>query len=250
MADLPLDARYTIQVRSVRGESGAAGEVARLRAEGFVAFARPVDLEETGRWYRVLVNGYPTLEAARTALEGLDKARFPDAYIRRVPAEVLPGTAAPAPPTSLRNFPYGYQVSSTREQAQALKVGQDLATRGFMAYLGTSRLPDATLWHHVFVGAFATPDDARPLREQLARAGYAEAFLITVAYTLAVRQPDAAAVGGDLAERLKALGHLAYCLPGDDERVWRVGGFQERRDAQEALESLTAAGLSGEVTPR
>jgi cell division protein FtsN len=237
-------------VRAGRGEDGAAGVVEQLRAEGFAAFAHPVDLAETGRWYRVFVGGYPTLEAAREALAGLDTARFPDAYIRKLPAGVAPGAAPPAPPTAAATFPYGYQVSSTRQPAQALEVGQNLAARGFAAYLGTSRLPDGTLWHHVFVGAFATLEDARPLRELLAGAGYAEAFLIPVAYTLTLRPPDPAAGPADPAGRLQAMGHLVYRLPGDGDQVWRVGGYQERRDAEEALEGLTAAGFAAEVTPR
>jgi cell division septation protein DedD len=248
--NLPADTRYTIQVYALRDATAAARAAAELQADGFTAFTRPVDLAEKGIWHRVFINGYPSLEAARTALEQLDQSRFPDAYVRRLPPDIRPGAAAAPPPAAADSFPYAYQVASRREADQALHVAEDLAARGFTAYLGSARLPDGALWHHVFAGAFATLEEGRPLGEQLARAGYAEAFPVALPFTLLVRRTDAGAEVAEVHVRLKSLGHMAYRLPGDGDDVWRIGGFQERGDAEEARRRLVEAGVAAEVVAR
>ncbi len=100
---------FTIQVRSVKDPAGAEAVVAKLHAAGYNAFSYAVEVPEKGVWHRVFINTYPTPEAAKAALEGLDKDRFKGAFVRRVPgdasvpamapdAKPVPPAETPAPP--------------------------------------------------------------------------------------------------------------------------------------------------------
>ena len=77
---------YTIQVRSVKEAAGAKAVVAKLRAEGYAAFSYAMEVPEKGVWQRIFINTYPTPEAAKAALDGLDAKHFKGAFVRRVPS--------------------------------------------------------------------------------------------------------------------------------------------------------------------
>ena len=96
-----LQALYTIQVRSVKEAAGAEAAVAKLRAAGYAAFSYAMEVPEKGVWHRIFINTYPTPEAAKAALDGLDEKRFKGAFVRRVPSGATVPAMAPDPKPAL-----------------------------------------------------------------------------------------------------------------------------------------------------
>jgi cell division septation protein DedD len=59
--------KYTLQVGSFPTATEAKPMLDRLRKAGVVAFVRRVDLKEKGKWFRIFIGGFPSIEAAQTA---------------------------------------------------------------------------------------------------------------------------------------------------------------------------------------
>ena len=285
-ADPSSDSRYTIQVRSVKDAAGAAGIVAKLRAEGFVAFSHAVEVPEKGQWYRIFIDGYPSLETAQEALGKLDPDRFKGAFVRQMPAAIVSLPAAPTatPPASdpvdeppvepaaaseieprsdtapdgqainvSGRYPYAYQVKSYKKKEDAFQLGVELTTQGHRAFIGRGTKGSTGVWYRVYIGCYQTPEEAEKSRDEIAREGFPEAFLTPIGFTIAV-SPDKSDPAGDMLEnRLMASGFLPYRLPGDSDTappVILVGGFRHPEDAAEALAALEQSGFKGTLRPR
>ncbi len=59
---------FSLQIASSRSTSDAERVRSRLLAKGFDAYIIPVELPQTGTWYRVRVGHFPTRESATRAL--------------------------------------------------------------------------------------------------------------------------------------------------------------------------------------
>ena len=285
---LPSDAAYTIQVRAVKSAEGAAAIVSRLQEDGHAAFSLAVEVPEKGLWYRIYINGYPSLEAAREALGKLDPERFKGAFVRRLPPGVeLPATtpAAPqpeAPPvdktdsvpaaesmptkemgrdddtgrqaiTVAGNFPYAYQVKSYKQKEEAFQLGVELTTQGHRAFIGRGTMGSTGVWYRVYIGCYQTPEEAEKSRSDIAREGFPEAFLTPIGFAIAVTPDDSDPLGETLENRLMASGFLPYRLPKIDSNEpvsILVGGFRHPDDAKQVLAALEQSGFRGELRPR
>jgi hypothetical protein len=80
--------RYVVFVSSHRTEEAALADAQALAGRGVAAEAVRAEVGGTGTWFRVRVSGgYPTLAAARDALESLKALEYGGAWIERAPAE-------------------------------------------------------------------------------------------------------------------------------------------------------------------
>jgi cell division septation protein DedD len=240
----------------VKEADGAVAIVAKLRVEGYGAFSHVMEVPEKGPWHRIFINGYASLAAAQEALGRLDPERFKGAFVRRMPAGVLPPTPGPAavPPETApvpapasasepaaapdetparepvsdaepgpqaiavaeNRYPYTYQVKSFKQREEAFQLGVELTTQGYKAYIGRGTMGSTGVWYRVYVGCYQTPEEAEKSRADIARAGFPEAFLTPIAFAIAVR-PDATDPAGETLEnRLLASGFLPYRLPTDN----------------------------------
>jgi septal ring-binding cell division protein DamX len=78
--------RYVIYVSSHRVETAALSDAAALEELNVASAVVRAEVGETGTWYRVRVAGaYPTLEAARSALEIVKSLAYSGAWIERIP---------------------------------------------------------------------------------------------------------------------------------------------------------------------
>jgi tetratricopeptide (TPR) repeat protein/cell division protein FtsN len=279
--DLPSDAVYTIQVRSLKTADGAAAVVAKLKAEGFAAFSQVVDIPEKGQWHRIYVNGYASKAAARDALGQLDPDRFKGAFIRRLPAGLVPPPASPAPapeeasppqavdtpeaepaaaadagpqaiPVSGR-YPYAYQIKSFKQKEEAFQLGLELTSQGQKTFIGQGTMGSTGVWYRVYIGCYATPEEAENDRETVAREGFPEAFLTPIGFAVTVKPADDDPNGNTLENRLMASGFLPYRLPAagaTGSSPVLVGGFRHFDDAKQVLAALEQSGFKGEITPR
>jgi len=286
MVNRPAAAAYTIQVRSVKSASDAARIVAQLREEGYSAFSHAVDVPDKGQWHRVFINGYPSVAAAKEAIGKLDPERFKGAYVQRIPAgAALPPVPAAAPPAIAPaapetvippentppaepeantgderqaidvdgRYPYAYQVKSYQQKEDAFQLGVELTTQGHTAFIGRGTMGSTGVWYRVYIGCYASPEEAEKNRTDIARNGFPEAFLTPIGYAIAVK-PDASDPAGEqLENRLIASGFLPYRLPQTGETASAailVGGFRHADDATQVLAALAQSGFKGELRPR
>jgi tetratricopeptide (TPR) repeat protein/cell division septation protein DedD len=283
--DLPSDAAFTIQVGSVKEAAGAAKIVAQLHEEGHAAFSQAVEVPDKGQWHRIYINGYPSLETAREALAKLDPDRFKGAFVRRMPAGMVPpappaetpqpAAAVPEPiaepaatPTAEPGpeadggrqaipvsgaYPYAYQVKSYKQKEEAFQLGVELTTQGQRAFIGRGSMGSTGVWYRVYIGCYQTPEEAEKYRADIARIGFPEAFLTPIALAIAVTPDETDPAGETLENRLMASGFLPYRLPGDRDSnpsIVMVGGFRHPDDAAQVLAALEQSGFKGKLRPR
>lgn len=284
--NLPAEAAYTIQVRSVKSASGATRIVANLKEEGYSAFSHAVDVPDKGQWHRIFINGYPSVAAAKEALGRLDPVRFKGAHVRRIPTgaaltpvpAAAPEAKAPAVPETViqpeetppaepeantgderraidvdGRYPYAYQVKSYQQKEDAFQLGVELTTQGHTAFIGRGTMGSTGVWYRVYIGCYASPEEAEKHRADIAREGFPEAFLTPIGYAIAV-MPDASDPAGEqLENRLIGSGFLPYRLPQGSETASAtilVGGFRHADDATQVLAALAQSGFKGELRPR
>ena len=267
---LTPESNYAIQVRSYTQAEDAAQEVAQLQREGFVSFSYPVEIPGKGVWYRVYINAYPSLAAARQGLADLDAARFQGALIRRIPDALRPTATSPAtvePPLPAPSaaapqlvpeteeeirpaYPYAYQIKSYRAKNEAFQLGVELISMGRKALIGISRLDTSGNWYRVYVGCFRTPAKAEQMHAELTDDGFEEAVLTMIPYTIVIRPPDHDPRGETIENQLLASGFLPYRRPGNDDHSVLVGGFQSPEEAQPTVAALESAGYEARVVKR
>jgi tetratricopeptide (TPR) repeat protein/cell division septation protein DedD len=269
---LSADSRYAIQVRSIKEPEIAEREIAQLRRDGYQASHQVVEIPGKGTWHRIFINGYPTLAAARQGLDELDKARFKDAYIRRIPDDrQRPAVPAPPPETTAAHkssttstaptvdqaprttYPYSFQIKSYRNRSEAFQLGVELTSQGRRALIGISRLGTSGNWYRVYVGCFRSPEEGEKIRDDLAADGFEDAFLTIIPYTVAIRPPDHDPSGETLENQLLAKSYLPYRLSaradGNRKEVL-IGGFQNEEEARSTLEALENLGYEARVVLR
>jgi len=75
---------YRAVILSSKNEDLASAEVPRLAERGFSAEVIPVDIEDGGLWYRVVVaGGYPALDGARVVVDELRRFGYDSAWVHR-----------------------------------------------------------------------------------------------------------------------------------------------------------------------
>jgi cell division septation protein DedD len=81
----PLPGRYTVNLASFREKARADSLVRELRGKGLEAFSWEIDLPEKGKWHRVSVGNFATLEYAKNFViqEGLEENY--SVFITRIP---------------------------------------------------------------------------------------------------------------------------------------------------------------------
>jgi hypothetical protein len=80
--------RYVVFVSSHRTEAAALADAETLEGSGVLVETARTEVGDSGTWYRVRVSGgYPTLAAAREALDAVKALEYAGAWIERAPGE-------------------------------------------------------------------------------------------------------------------------------------------------------------------
>ncbi|MFH2218389.1 MAG: SPOR domain-containing protein [Pseudomonadota bacterium] len=109
---------YTIHVASYRDKDVSNRAVEALRTDGFLAFSSCVEIPGKGIWYRIFVDYYETLEAARNAALNLKHKEM--VYANTV------------------DKPFVIQVGIFDSESELKKMESDLRAKGHTPY----RVPD------------------------------------------------------------------------------------------------------------
>jgi cell division septation protein DedD len=78
-----MQAKFTLQVASMRRQSAAARIVKKLQKAGFPAYQTASRPDGNGVWYRVRVGAYETRQAAEAALRQFKDSRYKPIIIQR-----------------------------------------------------------------------------------------------------------------------------------------------------------------------
>ena len=143
-------APYTIQVSAYRDPQTSNRVARKLITSGDPAFTSPVDISGKGKWYRVYIGNYSTMEEARVVAAELKKRKFSYVNIARTP--------------------YTVQVGLPASDGEAQKLKSALETKGYLAY----SLPAAndTDRVRVLIGAFESKEAAANLTQKLKKDGF------------------------------------------------------------------------------
>jgi tetratricopeptide (TPR) repeat protein len=141
---------YTIQVSAYRNPQTSNQVARKLIASGDPAFTSPVDISGKGRWYRVYVGNYTTLEEAKIAAAGLKKRKFH--YV------------------NISKKPYTVQVGLSASESEAQKLKSTLETKGYLAY--SLPVADDADRVRVLIGAFESKEAAADLTRKLKKDGF------------------------------------------------------------------------------
>jgi tetratricopeptide (TPR) repeat protein len=141
---------YTIQVSAYRSPQTSNRVARKLIASGDPAFTSPIDLSGKGKWYRVYIGNYPTLEEAKSAAADLKKRKF--RYV------------------NITKKPYTVQVGLPVSASEAEILRSVLEAKGYLAY----SLPVAgdTDRVRVLIGAFESNEAAAQLGQKLKMDGF------------------------------------------------------------------------------
>jgi tetratricopeptide (TPR) repeat protein/cell division septation protein DedD len=172
-----------------------------------------------------------------------------------VPAETAAEAAGErqAIPVAGETFPYAYQVQSYKQREDAFQLAVELTTQGYTAFIGRGTMGSTGVWYRVYIGCYQTPEEAEKSRLDITRAGFPDAFLTPVAFTIAVHPDASDPAGNNLESRLLASGFLPYRFPGEKgggPPTILVGGFRSSEDAAQVLSALKQSGFAGEIRPR
>jgi cell division septation protein DedD len=146
---------YTIQVSAYRDPQKSLAVATKLKKNGDPAFTCPVMIPGKGKWHRVFVGFYQSLDEARKAAGRLKKRKFHYVHIAKKPLAV--------------------QVALTNSYIDAREFKSRLRDKGYMAYSLLDR--QGRKKTRILIGAYSSEDEARQLIEKLQQDGFAAAVL-------------------------------------------------------------------------
>jgi capsular exopolysaccharide synthesis family protein len=146
---------YTIQVRATQYLGMAKDTVAALKLQGHDAYREMVDLKEKGVWYRIYIGQFASENEARQYIQRKNIAAvYPGWMIYKADKMVV---KAPAP----TDRPYGIKVSYTQDFRTAEDAVDALKVEGHEAYSTKVDLQKKGIWYRIFIGPFASENEAR-----------------------------------------------------------------------------------------
>ncbi len=146
---------YTIQVSAYRDLQKSMAVATKLKKNGDPAFTCPVLIPGKGKWHRVFVGFYQSLDEARKAAGRLKKRKFHYVHIAKKPLAV--------------------QVALTDSYMDAREFKSRLRDKGYMAYSLLDR--QGRKKTRILIGAYSSKDEARQLIEKLQKDGFTTTLL-------------------------------------------------------------------------
>jgi tetratricopeptide (TPR) repeat protein len=146
---VPGEHPYTIQVASMRRQTGAIRLAAKLKTAGLPATCCPTAIPGRGNWHRVFVGFYSDRMNARKALARL-RTRHPEAFVTKLPVAL--------------------ELAAAPNEAKLNSLAIKLEKRGYLTYvLPAAGQPSAK---RLLFGAFPTAKRAEPMRRALETEGF------------------------------------------------------------------------------
>lgn len=187
------ESAYGIQVGSYQDLDNAVDRVNYLKRLGYGAFYQYETVKGKGKWYRVYMARFSTLNKAREEARVLRDLGLIDEHdIRRLhdgasspagrpaakkarPAETPAEASSPAPSRSEKDVVYLLHVSSFKEKGHAVKEARKLEKAGLKAFYVEEDLASGH-WFRVYIGKYESEKEARAAGKRLRQEGLVSYF--------------------------------------------------------------------------
>lgn len=153
-------------------------------------------------------------------------------------------------------LPFTVQISSSRSQQQCYRVAAMLRRTGYPAFTSSFVLKDQGLWHRIFVGSFATREEAEKTRLDLEKDEIPDGMIRNMPYAVQIGSAGSLESLKDMRDKLGAMQYMPYTgyvrETTSDQPQTRllIGAYETREDAAELLATLRAEGLIAIVVNR
>ncbi len=152
--------------------------------------------------------------------------------------------------------PFTLQISASRSQQQCYRVAAMLRRTGYPAFTGSFKSKDQGLWHRIFVGSFATKEEAEKTQQSLEKDEINDSIVRNMPYAIQIGQSGTLESVKELREGLLVLQYMPYTSyvrdVATDAPMTRllIGAFETRDDTTALLNTLREKGLEVKVVNR
>lgn len=152
--------------------------------------------------------------------------------------------------------PFTVQISSSRSQQQCYRVAAMLRRTGYPAFTASVVLADQGLWYRIFVGSFATREEAEETRQNLEKDEIPDGMIRNMPYAVQIGNAGPLESLKNLRDRLTALQHMPYTsyvretTSNQPQTRLLIGAYEKKEDAADLLAALRSEGLTAIVVNR
>lgn len=153
-------------------------------------------------------------------------------------------------------LPFTVQISSSRSQHQSYRVAAMLRRTGYPAFTASVILKDQGVWYRIFIGSYATREEAEITRQDLEKDEIPDSIIRNMPYAIQIGSSGTLESFKSLREKLSELQHMPYTSyvrdTTSDKPQTRllVGAFESKEDAATLLTTLRTEGLTAMVVVR
>ena len=152
--------------------------------------------------------------------------------------------------------PFTVQISASKSQQQCYRVAAMLRRTGYPAFTGSLKLKDQVLWHRIFVGSFATKEEAEKIRQSLEDDEITESLVKNMPYAIQIGKSGSLESFKEPRDKLVTMQYLPYTSYARDlssntiQTRLLLGAFETKEDTITLLNILRDKGLDARVVNR
>ena len=153
-------------------------------------------------------------------------------------------------------LPFTVQISSSRSQQQCYRVAAMLRRTGYPAFTASIVLKDQGVWYRIFIGSFATREEAEITKQNLDKDEIPDGMIKNMPYAIQIGSAGTLESFKDLRDKLSELRYMPYTSYVRDTASNQprtrllVGAYESEEDAANLLIGLRTIGLTAMVVNR
>ena len=152
--------------------------------------------------------------------------------------------------------PFTVQISASKSQQQCYRVAAMLRRTGYPAFTGSLKIKDQGIWHRIFVGSFATKEEAEKIRQTLEDDEISDSLVKNMPYAIQIGKSGSLESFKELRDKLVNMHYLPYTSYARDvasdtiQTRLLLGAFETKEDTATLLDMLREKGLDARVVTR
>jgi hypothetical protein len=152
--------------------------------------------------------------------------------------------------------PYTVQISASQSKQQCYRVAAMLRRTGYPAFTASLRLKDQRIWHRIFVGSYATEQEAEKTRQSLESDEITDSFIRNMPYAIQVGKEGTLESFKELREKLSSMHYMPYTgyvrdTQSDSTQIrLLLGAFETKEDTTSLIDTLRSEKLEVKVVSR
>lgn len=153
-------------------------------------------------------------------------------------------------------LPFTVQISSSRSQQQCYRVAAMLRRTGYPAFTASIVLKDQGVWYRIFIGSFATKEEAEITKQNLDKDEITDGMIKNMPYAIQIGSAGTLESFKDLRDKLSELQYMPYTsyvrdtASNQPQSRLLVGAYETKEEAANLLTALRTVGLTAMVVNR